>query len=189
MVEYWAFLGGMIIAILMFMVMIRLPYLLIKHMRLSFKLAQELKKRTTQQKQAIQQLCNDQGEMKRQNLTHKTLDAKVCFLNFKESLPLYAKEGKIILFVFILIYLLQFAFSIANLVWWKGYMIDFIMPPLLGIRMLIWLGIFLLFPIIGLMCIKLTRKLRETLQQLEVAIKQRDQAIRMQNVQGEQNDE
>lgn len=185
MIEHLVFLALIIIVVLMFMVIVRLPYRLIKHVRLSFKLARELKKRTTQQKQAIQQLCNDQGEMKTQSLVCETLDAKMRFLNFKESLPLYAKEGKIILFVFILISLIQSACSIANLAWWKSDRIGFIMMLLSAI----WMGILLLFPIIGLMCIKLTRKLRETLQQLEVAIKQRDQAIRMQNVQGEQNDE
>ncbi|WP_375623214.1 MULTISPECIES: hypothetical protein [unclassified Bartonella] len=143
-----------------------------------------------QQKQAIQQLRNDLGEMKRHNLAHKTLDAKIRFLNFKESLPLSSKECKIILFVFILFAVLQSAFSIAHLVWWKDSMASFIMPPLSGIRYsFIWLGILLVFPIIGIMCIKLTRKLRKTLQQLEEAIKQRDQAIRMQNVEGGQSDE
>ncbi|WP_375650509.1 hypothetical protein [Bartonella sp. OT172YNZD] len=143
-----------------------------------------------QQKQPIQQLRNDLGEMKRHNLAHKTLDAKIRFLNYKESLPLSSKECKIILFVFILFAVLQSAFSIAHLVWWKDSMASFIMPPLSGIRYnFIWLGILLVFPIIGIMCIKLTRKLRKTLQQLEEAIKQRDQAIRMQNVEGGQSDE
>ncbi|PIT68129.1 hypothetical protein [Bartonella tribocorum] len=185
MIKYLAVLGGIIIVILMLMVIIRLPYRLIKHVRLSFKLARELKKRTTQQKQAIQQLRNDQGEMKKHNLVPETLDAKMRFLNFKESLPLSSKEWKIILVVFVLFSLLQSAFSIANLVWWKSENANFIMILLSAV----WLAILFLSPIIGMVCIKLTRKLRETLQQLEVAIKQRDQAIRMQNVQGGQNDE
>ncbi|WP_039758338.1 hypothetical protein [Bartonella queenslandensis] len=185
MIGHLVFLSFIIIAVLIFMVIVRLPYRLIKHMRLSFKLARELKKRTTQQKQAIQQLCNDQGEMKTQSLVCETLDAKMRFLNFRESLPLYSKECKIILFVFILLSLIESAFSTANLLWWKSDRIAFIMMLL----SVIWMGILLLSPIIGVMGIKLTRKLRETLQQLEVAIKQRDQAIRMQNVQGGQNDE
>ncbi len=183
--QHLAFLGFIIIAILMVMVIVRLPYLLIKHMKLSFKFAQDVKKSTTQQKQAIQQLRNDRGEMKRHNLAHKTLDAKMRFLNFKESLPFYSKECKIILFILILFSVLQSAFSITNFVWWKSDSVAFIMQLL----SLIWLGIFLFFPIIGIMCIKLTRKLNKTLQQLEEAIKQRDQAIRMQNVVGGQNDE
>ncbi|WP_375637946.1 MULTISPECIES: hypothetical protein [unclassified Bartonella] len=190
--QHLAFLGGIIIAILMFMVMIRLPYLLIKHMKLSFKLAQDVKKSTTQQKQAIQQLRNDLGEMKRHNLTHKTLDAKIRFLNFKESLPLYSKECKIILFIFILFTVLQFAFSIVHLVWWKDSMVSFIIPRFSIGRIiygLLWLGILLFSPIIGIMCMKLTRKLNKILPQLEEAIQQRDQAIRMQNVVGGQNDE
>ncbi|WP_144754505.1 hypothetical protein [Bartonella saheliensis] len=187
MIKYLAFLGVFIIVILMFMVIIRLPYLLIKHMRVSFKLARELKKNTTQQKQAIQQLRNDWEEMKRQNLTHKTLEEKMRLLNFKESLPLYAKECKIIFFTFILISLLQIAFSIAKLVWWEDRMVSFIMPlsKTSIIYNLTWVGIFLVFPIIGVMCIKLTRKLRETLLKLDEAIEQRDQAIRMQNAQNE----
>ncbi|WP_375702358.1 hypothetical protein [Bartonella sp. AA89HNZF] len=190
--QHLAFLGGIIIAILMFMVMIRLPYRLIKHMRLSFKFAQDLKKSTTQQKHAIQQLRNDLGEMKRYNLAHKTLDAKIRFLNFKESLPLYSKECKIILFIFILFTVLQFAFSIVHLVWWKDSMVSFIIPRFSIGRIiygLLWLGILLFSPIIGIMCIKLTRKLNKILPQLEEAIQQRDQAMRMQNVEGGQNDE
>ncbi|PIT69168.1 hypothetical protein [Bartonella tribocorum] len=185
MMEHLCLLGVIIITILVFIVVVKLPYRLIRYMRLSFKLARELKKRTTQQKQAIQQLRNDQGEMKRQSLVCETLDAKMRFLNFKESLPLYSKECKIILFVFILFSLLQSACSIANWVWWKSDRIGFIMMLLSAI----WVGTLLLSPIIGMVCIKLTRKLRETLQQLEEAIKQRDQAIRMQNVQERQNDE
>ncbi|WP_330169232.1 hypothetical protein [Bartonella grahamii] len=191
-IGYLVFLGCIIIAILMFMVMIRLPYLLIKHMRLSFKFAQDVKKSTTQQKQAIQQLRNDLGEMKRRNLALETLDAKIRFLNFKESLPLYSKECKIILFICILFTILQFAFFIVHLVWWKSDMASFMIPRFsIGriIYSLLWLGILLFSPIIGMMCIKLTRKLRKTLQQLEEAIQQRDQAIRMQNVEGGQNDE
>ncbi len=183
--QHLAFLGGIVIAILMVMVIVRLPYLLIKHIRLSFKLAQDLKKSTTQQKHAIQQLRNDRGEMKRHNLAHKTLDAKMRFLNFKESLPFYSKECKIIFFILILFSVLQSAFSIANFVWWKNDNVAFIMQLL----SLIWLGVLLFFPIIGIMCIKLTRKLNKILQQLEEAIQQRDQAMRMQNVEGGQNDE
>ncbi len=183
--QHLAFLGGIVIAILMVMVIVRLPYLLIKHIRLSFKLAQGLKKSTTQQKQAIQQLRNDLGEMKRHNLAHKTLDAKMRFLNFKESLPFYSKECKIIFFILILFSVLQSAFSIANFVWWKNDNVAFIMQLL----SLIWLGVLLFFPIIGIMCIKLTRKLNKILPQLEEAIQQRDQAMRMQNVEGGQNDE
>ncbi|WP_273790888.1 hypothetical protein [Bartonella sp. CM31XJBT] len=185
MMQHLAFLGGIVIAILMVMVIVRLPYLLIKYIRLSFKLAQGLKKSTTQQKQAIQQLRNDRGEMKRHNLAHKTLDAKMRFLNFKESLPFYSKECKIIFFILILFSVLQSAFSIANFVWWKNDNVAFIMQLL----SLIWLGVLLFFPIIGIMCIKLTRKLNKILQQLEEAIQQRDQAMRMQNVEGGQNDE
>ncbi|WP_375667233.1 MULTISPECIES: hypothetical protein [unclassified Bartonella] len=185
MMQHLAFLGGIVIAILMVMVIVRLPYLLIKHIRLSFKLAQGLKKSTTQQKQAIQQLRNDLGEMKRHNLAHKTLDAKMRFLNFKESLPFYSKECKIIFFILILFSVLQSAFSIANFVWWKNDNVAFIMQLL----SLIWLGVLLFFPIIGIMCIKLTRKLNKILPQLEEAIQQRDQAMRMQNVEGGQNDE
>lgn len=187
MIKYLALLGLLIIVILMFMVIIRLPYLLIKHMRVSFKLARELKKNTTQQKQAIQRLCNDWEEMKRQNLTHKTLEEKMRLLNFKESLPLYAKECKIIFSILILISLLQIAFSIAKLVWWKDRMVSFIMPLSTTsiIYNLTWVGIFLVVPIIGVMGIKLTRKLRETLLKLDEAIEQRDQAIRVQNAQSE----
>ncbi|WP_375634501.1 MULTISPECIES: hypothetical protein [unclassified Bartonella] len=185
MMQHLVFLGFIIIAILMVMVMVRFPYLLIKYIRLSFKLSQGLKKSTTQQKQAIQQLRNDLGEMKRHNLAHKTLDAKMRFLNFKESLPFYSKECKIIFFILILFSVLQSAFSIANLVWWKNDSVAFIMQLL----SLIWLGVLLFFPIIGIMCIKLTRKLNKILPQLEEAIQQRDQAMRMQNVEGGQNDE
>ncbi len=183
--QHLVFLGFIIIAILMVMVMVRFPYLLIKYIRLSFKLSQGLKKSTTQQKQAIQQLRNDLGEMKRHNLAHKTLDAKMRFLNFKEYLPFYSKECKIIFFILILFSVLQSAFSIANLVWWKNDSVAFIMQLL----SLIWLGVLLFFPIIGIMCIKLTRKLNKILPQLEEAIQQRDQAMRMQNVEGGQNDE
>ncbi|WP_375633367.1 MULTISPECIES: hypothetical protein [unclassified Bartonella] len=185
MMQYLVFLGFIIIAILMVMVMVRFPYLLIKYIRLSFKLSQGLKKSTMQQKQAIQQLRNDLGEMKRHNLAHKTLDAKMRFLNFKEYLPFYSKECKIIFFILILFSVLQSAFSIANLVWWKNDSVAFIMQLL----SLIWLGVLLFFPIIGIMCIKLTRKLNKILPQLEEAIQQRDQAMRMQNVEGGQNDE
>ncbi|WP_375647276.1 hypothetical protein [Bartonella sp. CR84HXZ] len=191
-IEYLAFLGGIIIAILMVVVMIRIPYLLIKHMKLSFKLAQDVKKSTTQQKQAIQQLRNDLGEMKRRNLALKTLDAKIRFLNFKESLPLYSKECKIILFICILFTILQFAFFIVHLVWWKSDMASFMIPRFSIGRIiygLLCFGLLLFSPIIGMMCIKLTRKLNKTLQQLEEAIEQRDQAMRMQNVEGGQNDE
>ncbi|WP_375619927.1 hypothetical protein [Bartonella sp. TS25HLJMH] len=191
-IEYLAFLGGIIIAILMVVVMIRIPYLLIKHMKLSFKLAQDVKKSTTQQKQAIQQLRNDLGEMKRRNLALETLDAKIRFLNFKESLPLYSKECKIILFICILFTILQFAFFIVHLVWWKSDMASFMIPRFSIGRIiygLLCFGLLLFSPIIGMMCIKLTRKLNKTLQQLEEAIKQRDQAMRMQNVEGGQNDE
>ncbi|EJF82534.1 hypothetical protein MCU_01416 [Bartonella elizabethae Re6043vi] len=181
MIKYLAFLGIIIIAILMCMVIVRLPYLLIKHMRVSFKLSQKLKKNTMRQKKAIQQLRNDCEEMKRQNLTHKTLEAKMRFLNFKESLPLYAKECKIIFFVFILIFLLQITCSTTNLLWWKNNSIVFITQ----ILNFIWLVTLLIVPIIAMMGIKLTRKLRETLQQLDEAIEQRDQAIRMQNAQNE----
>ncbi|WP_375641716.1 MULTISPECIES: hypothetical protein [unclassified Bartonella] len=191
-IEYWVFLGFIIIAILMVMVMVRIPYLLIKHMKLSFKFAQDVKKSTTQQKQAIQQLRNDLGEMKRRNLVCDTLDAKIRFLNFKESLPLYSKECKIILFICILFTILQFAFFIVHLVWWKSDMASFMIPRFSIGRIiygLLCFGLLLFSPIIGMMCIKLTRKLNKTLQQLEEAIEQRDQAMRMQNVEGGQNDE
>ncbi|WP_375622861.1 MULTISPECIES: hypothetical protein [unclassified Bartonella] len=180
-IQYLAFLGFIIIAILMVMVMVRLPYRLIKHIRLSFKLAQDLKKKTAQQKQAIQQLHNDQREMKKHNVVHKTLDAKIRFLNFKESLPLSSKECKIIFFIFILFTVLQSACFIANFVWWKSDMVGVIMQLL---NTSLWIGLFFFFPIIGVMCIKLTRKLNKILQQLEEAIQQRDQAIRMQNGHG-----
>ncbi|WP_375671789.1 MULTISPECIES: hypothetical protein [unclassified Bartonella] len=179
-IKFLFFLGFTIIAIVMFMVMIRLPYRLIKHMRLSFKLSQDLKKSTTQQKHAIQQLCNDLGEMKRHNLAHKTLDATMRFLNFKEFLPLSSKECKIIFFIFILFTVLQSAFFVANLVWWKSDMVGVIMQLL----SILWFGLLLFFPIIGIMCIKLTRKLNKKLQQLKEAIQQRDQAIRMKNGRG-----
>ncbi|WP_375704860.1 hypothetical protein [Bartonella sp. AA85SXKL] len=149
-------------------------------MRLSFKLSQDLKKSTTQQKHAIQQLCNDLGEMKRHNLAHKTLDATMRFLNFKEFLPLSSKECKIIFFIFILFTVLQSAFFVANLVWWKSDMVGVIMQLL----SILWFGLLLFFPIIGIMCIKLTRKLNKKLQQLKEAIQQRDQAIRMKNGRG-----
>ncbi|WP_375640893.1 MULTISPECIES: hypothetical protein [unclassified Bartonella] len=179
-IKFLAFLGFTIIAIVMFMVMIRLPYRLIKHMRLSFKLSQDLKKSTTQQKHAIQQLRNDLGEMKRHNLAHKTLDATMRFLNFKEFLPLSSKECKIIFFIFILFTVLQSAFFVANLVWWKSDMVGVIMQLL----SILWFGLLLFFPIIGIMCVKLTRKLNKKLQQLKEAIQQRDQAIRMKNGRG-----
>ncbi|UNF28855.1 hypothetical protein [Bartonella krasnovii] len=181
MIKYLALLGLLIIVILMFMVLVRFPYLLIKNMRVSFKLARELKKNTTQQKQAIQQLRNDWEEMKRQNLTHKTLEAKMRLLNFKESLPLYAKECKIIFSILILIFLLEITFSTTNFVWWKSDSVSFIML----IWTSIWIGTLLVVPIIGVMGIKLTRKLRETLLKLDEAIEQRDQAIRVQNAQSE----
>ncbi|WP_375656424.1 hypothetical protein [Bartonella sp. CM120XJJH] len=179
-IQFLVWSGLIIIAILMFMVMIRLPYLVIKHMKLSFKLAQDVKKNATQQKQAIQPLRNDLGEMKRHNLVCDTLDAKMRFLNFKGSLPLYSKEYKIIFFIFIVFTVLQIACSIANFVWWKNDMVGFIMQLL----SILCFGLLLFFPIIGMMCIKLTRKLNKTLQQLEEAIQQRDQAMRMQNVEG-----
>ncbi|WP_026500419.1 hypothetical protein [Bartonella grahamii] len=185
MMQHLAFLGFVIIAILMVMVVVRFPYLLIKHIRLSFKLAQDLKKSTTQQKQAVQQLRNDRGEMKRHNLVFKTLDAKMRFLNVKEALPFSSKECKIIFFILILFSVLQSACSIANFVWWKNDSVAFIMQLL----SLIWLGVLLFSPIIGIMCMQLTRKLNKMLQQLEEAIPQRDQAMRMQNVEGGQNDE
>ncbi|WP_244427293.1 hypothetical protein [Bartonella rattimassiliensis] len=158
---------------------------MIKNMRLSFKLSQELKKSTTQQKYAIQKLRDDKEEMKKQNLVCETLDAKIRFLTFKESIPLYSKECKIILFVCILISGLQSTCAIANFIWWKSEMVDFIM--LLGSTM--WLGAVLVVLIIAGMCIKLTKKLKKTLQQLEEAIRQRDHAIRIKNAEGEQNDE
>ncbi|MBB4076268.1 ABC-type multidrug transport system fused ATPase/permease subunit [Bartonella fuyuanensis] len=174
-IKFLAFLGFTIIAILMFMVMIKLPYLLIKYVRLSYKLSQKVKKDTEQQKYVIQQLRNDQEEMKKQNLMLETLNAKMRLLTFKESLPLYPKEWKIILFVLSIVVVLQFIFFFSRN--WGGVKSDmFYFSKLLW--SMLWAVIFLFIPIIGMGSIKLMRKLTKMLQQLEEAIQQRDQAIR-----------
>ncbi|MCZ2158723.1 hypothetical protein NPX99_05475 [Bartonella sp. 220] len=189
--KFLGLLGLITIGVLFFMVMIRLPYFFIKYVRLYCKATRELRESTTQQKNAIQHLRGDKKEMKRQNLA---LDTKIRLLSFKESLFLWPKECKILVFISILIVPLlralsirnlQDVLSVKNLELWMNNGNSFIamLPGNL------WICALLFSPIIGILSIKLMDKLRKTIHQLEEAIEQRDKALRMQDAIGGGNDE
>ncbi len=75
---------------------------------------------------------------------------------------------------------LQSFLNLAKWKWWENDVSSFIML-LLGIA---WCCVIILSPIIAVLFVKLSRKLRKTLQQLEEAIVQRDKALAMQDTIG-----
>ncbi|WP_208441534.1 hypothetical protein [Bartonella raoultii] len=181
LIKYFGVLGLIIIGILMLMVIIRVPYFLIKYLRLHCKLSQELRKSIIQEKNALQQSRSHEKGMQKQNAT---LEAKARLLSFKASMMLWPREFKVLFFLYFLYVILQAFFSLANWEWWKNDVSYFIMM----LVSIIWIGALLLSPLVALFFVKVSGKLRKTLQQLEEAIVQRDEALRAQDATGGNND-
>ncbi|WP_273760615.1 hypothetical protein [Bartonella sp. ML70XJBT.G] len=180
-IKYFGLLGLIIIGILLMMVIIRVPYFLVKYLRLHCKLSQELRKNIIQEKDALQQSRSDKKGMQKQNAA---LEAKARLLSFKESMMLWPREFKVILFFSFLYVILQTFLAVKGWEWWKNDVSYFIM--MLG--SIIWVCALLLSPIIALFFVKVSGKLRKTIQQLEEAIVQRDEALRAQDAIGGNND-
>ncbi|WP_273721667.1 hypothetical protein [Bartonella sp. ML71XJBT] len=180
-IKYFGMFGLIIIGILMLMVIIRVPYFLIKYLRLHCKLSQELRKSIIQEKDALQKLHSDKKGMQKQNAV---LEAKARLLSFKTSMMLWPREFKVIFFFCFLYIILQVFFAVKGWEWWKNDISFFIMM----LVSIIWVCALLLSPIIALFFVKLSRKLRKTIQQLEEAIVQRDEALRAQDAIGGNND-
>ncbi|GAA5100739.1 hypothetical protein [Bartonella acomydis] len=178
----WGLLGLIIIGIVVFMVLIGLPYFFVKRAKLYCKVSEELRKSIKQEKNALQHLQSEKKAMRQQNAA---LDARARLFSFKQSMLLWPKEFKIICVFSFIIVLLRSAFFTANIAGWKVDESGIIT------LLLTCLSVCFLFfaPIVGLLCIKLTSKLRKTMQQLEEAMTQRDKALGMQNARGEKNDQ
>ncbi len=175
--KYLGLLGLSIIGMFMFMIVVRVPYFLIKYLRVHCKVSQELRKSLTQEKDALQHLRSDKRGKQKQNAA---VDAKIRLLSFKESMLFWPKEFKIIFFLCFFYVVLQSFLNLAKWKWWENDVSSFIML-LLGIA---WCCVIILSPIIAVLFVKLSRKLRKTLQQLEEAIVQRDKALAMQDTIG-----
>ncbi len=163
-------------AILVGMATIGLHYFFIKRVRLYFNMLEELKKNTTHS------LNSHQRETTEQN---SAFDAAVPVFQFKESLFLWPRELKIICILSLIIVLLSASLATANMAGWKS---DTSVFFLLLVNCVV--SCFLFFaPFIALLCIKLTGKLKKTIQQLEEATAQQEKTICMQDVRGGKNDE
>ncbi|WP_245256282.1 hypothetical protein [Bartonella vinsonii] len=162
-------------AILFHMVVVGLPYVFIKRMRLYFSLLQELKN-------TPQPLHSQERKGMGQN---SVLDKGVNSLSFTEAMGFGPKECKILFFISLIIAVLQATFFIVKMIGWESG--DSVFISLSSS----FISTYLLFftPIIGILCIKYTGKLRITLQQLEEAIEQRDRALRVQDAIGEKDDQ
>ncbi|WP_273721327.1 MULTISPECIES: hypothetical protein [unclassified Bartonella] len=174
-IGYWGLLGLIIIGIVIFMVLIGLHYFFIKRAKLYFHMLEKLKKNAGhlapfQQRGTIEK--------------NAALDTKTRLLSFKQSMLLWPKEFKIICVLSLLMVLLRAALLTANTAGWKGDVSGVI------ILLLSCLSEAFLFlaPIVGLLCLKLTGKLRKTIQQWEEEIVQQDKRISMQNALGGKND-
>ncbi len=174
-------LGLIIIVILMLMVVIRLYYFFIKQLRLHCKVSQELRKSIIQEKNALLQLCGEKKGAQKQNAA---FEAKVRLLSFKKSMLLWPKEFKVIFFLCFFYMVLKAFLSIGNWEWWKNDVSVFIII----LEEILWSCALLLSPIVAVFFVKLSGKLRKTIQQLEEAIIQRDKARDMQNAIGGKDD-
>ncbi|WP_208433529.1 hypothetical protein [Bartonella taylorii] len=174
-IGYWSLFGLIIIAILFFMVIVGLHYFFIKRVRLYFSMLKELKKR------AIPPLCSHEGEIKGKDLVFERGAPSFSFTKFMAFEP---KEYKILFFISVIIAVLL---AVGNMVFTLDEKGDASVLVLLLSNMAACAFFFI--PIIGLLCIKMTSKLKKAIQLLEEAIQQRDKAVHMQSVIGEGNDE
>ncbi|WP_019219514.1 hypothetical protein [Bartonella florencae] len=156
------------LAVLFCMIIVGLHYFFIKRARLYFALFKTLKNNAA--------YPSHEGEAIEQNIS---------FLSFKESLLLSTKECKRIFFFSLILALFYAAFSTLNLVGWKSDARAFITLLFHFISVC-----FLFFaPIIGLLCLKLTSKLKKMIQQLEEERLQQDKALSLQDVRGGTDDQ
>lgn len=174
-IGYWGLFGLTIMVILFFMVIVGLHYFFIKRVRLYFSMLKELKKRE------IPPLCSHDGEMKGKNLAFKTGELS---FSFAKSMAFKPKECKILFFISVIIAVLL---AIGNIVFMGNGQDN---TSVLGLLLRsVAVCAFFFIPIIGLLCIKLTSKLKKTIQLLEEATQQRDKVVHMKSVIGEGNDE
>ncbi|WP_034988938.1 hypothetical protein [Bartonella senegalensis] len=159
-------LGFIITAIIVFMVIVGLHYFFIKRARLYFKIGKELQKSVTQ-------LSSSESGKKVKNLI---LDKQESLLSFKQSLILGAKDYKIIFFSSVVLAVFQTALSIVNMMRWsdEALFLDVLTDSLS-------ICVVLLMPLIAVLSIILTGKVKKNIQSLEKAIRQRDEARTLQN--------
>ncbi|UNE53942.1 hypothetical protein [Bartonella machadoae] len=171
----WGLLGLIIAAIIVGMFIIGLFYSFIKQVRLYFNMLGELKKN------APHPLDSQQRGGRKQKAK---LETTVPAFRLKESLLLWPRELKIICCLSLIIALLEAAFFTANMAGWKSD-VSFFIALLLN-----FLSAFFVFfaPIVGLFCIKLTGKLKKTIQQLEEGTV-RQETFCMQDARGGKHDE
>lgn len=155
-IKYCSLLGRVMLASMLCMVIIGLHYFFIKRARLYFAMLNELKKRHFSHKEQM-------SEQNRDTEMH----------SLKESLFLWPKECKRLFFLSLSIALFYAVFSTVKLAGWKSD-VSAVLTLLFNFLSVCFLA---LAPIIGVLCIKLTGKLRKIMQQLEEAIVQQDAAL------------
>ncbi|EJF78614.1 hypothetical protein MCO_00599 [Bartonella sp. DB5-6] len=173
-IGYWGLFGLIIMAILFFMVIVGLHYFFIKRVKLYFSMLKELKKRETSP------LCSHEGKMKGKNLAFETEEP---YFSCTKSMAFEPKECKILFFIAVIIAVLLAVGNIVFTVDGKGNT-----NALVVLLSNISACAFFFIPIIGLLCMKLTSKLKKIIQLLEEATQQRDKVIHMQSAIGERND-
>nr|WP_275064806.1 hypothetical protein [Bartonella sp. ML70XJBT.G] len=156
------------------MVIIGLHYFFIKHARLYFAMLKELKSR----------YLDDKGQVGEQNC-----GTDMHSFAFKESLFLWPKECKRLFFLSLSFALFYAVFSTVKLAGWRSD-VSAVLTVLFNFISVCFLA---LAPIIGVLCIKLTGKLRKMMQQLEEAMVQQDarlvaDALPILDRQAEEND-
>lgn len=157
-IKYCSLLGRIMIASILCMVIIGLHYFFIKHARLYFRMLKELKNRHFSHKEQIRE---------------QNRDTDLHSLTFKESLFLWPRECKRIFFLSLSIALFYAVFSTITLAGWKSD-VSAVLTVLFNFISVCFLA---LAPIIGILCIKLTGKLRKMIQQLEEAMAQQSASL------------
>ncbi|WP_208441539.1 hypothetical protein [Bartonella raoultii] len=137
------------LAVLFCMIIVGLHYFFTKQARLYFALLKARKNRATSR--------SHEGEVMEQN------DSS---LSLQDSLFVWPKECKRIFFLSLIIALLYAVFSTVKLAGWKSD-VSAVITLLFNFISVCFLA---LAPILGIVCIKLTAKLRKMIQQLEEAV-------------------
>ncbi|UTO28186.1 hypothetical protein [Bartonella harrusi] len=172
----WGLLGLIIATIIVGMFIVGLFYFFIKQVRLYFNMLGELKKSATHPFDSQQRGDREQKAK---------LETTVSAFHLKESLLLWPRELKIICCLSLIIALLKTAFFTANMAGWKNDVSLFI-----ALLLSLLSAFFISFaPIVGLFCIKLTGKLKKTIQQLEEGTMRQETTLCMQDVRGGKHDE
>ncbi|WP_273782787.1 hypothetical protein [Bartonella sp. ML69XJBT] len=167
-IKYCSLLGRIMLASMLCMVIIGLHYFFIKRARLYFHMLKELKNSH----------LADKGHVAEQNC-----DTDMHSFAFKESLFLWPKECKRLFFLSLSIALFYAVFSTVKLAGWRSD-VSAVFTVLFNFLSVCFLA---LAPLIGVLCIKLTGKLRKMMQQLEEKIVQQDAPL-IPDRHGEKND-